>query len=98
MKLKGTKHKEPERTITNAFGLPWTLEEIRSFPCYGGFLNSWRQRFVNIYQPPVEFLQENPGKVITVGSNYRTNTFTICLEDYSAYKGRIENADWSEYK
>ena len=77
---------------------PYILDEVLKFECYGSFLNGWRQRKVYVYQPPVDFLQENPNTVISVGYAAYTDQYWICMEPFSTYKSRIVNADWSPYK
>jgi len=84
---------------------PWTMEEVKKFQIYGSFLNSWRGRFVDVYQVPEEWSQgnlkvQNPLNhcVVTVGSNYKNKEYWICIEPYSDYASRIKHADWSEYK
>ena len=71
-----------------------------TFERYGGFLNEWRERFVDVFQPPTDWIAENPDKptVVTIGSNYKTNTYWVCMERYEDYRGRIENANWSTYR
>lgn len=76
----------------------FSLEQVRNFPRYGGFINYWRQRYVDVYQPPVNYIEKNPGYVITVGTNHESNTIWICEEPYEAYESRIINADWSAYR
>ena len=78
---------------------PFTLAEVKTFCRYGGFNNAWRQRYVDVYQPPVEFIAEHPeGTVITVGTNNVTDQIWICVEPFADYKSRILNADWSTYR
>jgi hypothetical protein len=86
----------PTLTIINNTTL--TLEEIRELPRYGGFMNYWRQRKVEVYQPSVEYLKEHPETVISVGYNFTENKYWICEEPFSAYSSRILNADWSDYR
>lgn len=86
---------EPKEIIIN--NTSYTLKEVRNFERYGGFLNAWRQRYVDIYQPPVDFLETHPNTVITVGHNYESNTTWICIEPWSDYSARILGADWSTY-
>jgi hypothetical protein len=86
----------PEAVLHNNTSL--SLAEVRNLPRYGGFVNEWRQRYVDVYQPSVEFLQKNPETVISVGFNAQTNTTWICVEPFSNYQSRIQNADWSTYR
>jgi hypothetical protein len=76
----------------------YTLKEVQSFSRYGGFMNYWRHRRVDVYQPPVDYIEEYPGYVFTVSYNFETDTYWICEEPYAAYEGRIINADWRDYR
>jgi hypothetical protein len=75
---------------------PFSLAEVKSFCRYGGFINIWQHRYVDVYQPPVEFIAEHPeGIVITIETNHVTDQIWIYGQPYSLYKTRIINADWS---
>ena len=86
----------PKETVINNTEL--SLKEVRSLHHYGGFMNEWRSRYVDVYKPTFEFLQNHPETVISVGHNFPTNTTWICIEPFDAYSGRITNADWRPYR
>jgi hypothetical protein len=90
---------EPSKIPTIINNTPWSLEKVRTFQRYGGFMNYWRQRKVDVLQPPAEWIAKNDGQwVVSVGFNFQTNTYWICLETFSNYASRIINADWSDYR
>ena len=92
MSTRTKKSVEPPRTIHN--NTKYNMDEIRSFHKYGGFLNEWRERFVEVFKHP----DDPEGRVLTIGANYRTNTFWLCDEDMESYAGRIKHNDWRSYK
>ena len=78
---------------------PYTLEDVQSFCRYGGFMNPWRQRYVDVYQPPWEFIRDHPEKtIITVETNHVTDQIWIYSVPFSIYQNRITNADWSIHR
>ena len=82
---------KPTRTVHN--NTKYTMDEIRTFHKYGGFLNEWRERFVEVFKHP----DDPEGRVLTIGANYRTDTFWLCDEDMESYAGRIKHNDWRPY-
>jgi hypothetical protein len=94
MKGRSAYRPSPPEVITNNTNLP--IEEVRTLQRYGGFLNRWRNRYVDVYQPSVEFLQNHPETVITVGHNSESNATWICVEPASVYSHQIAHADWQD--
>lgn len=67
------------------------IEGVKGAPI-GSFTNFWRRRRVFVYEHIGD-----PTKVVTIGVAVDGGTDCDCIEDRSAYQGRIDNNNWSDY-
>lgn len=81
-----------EKKIINDTSL--SFDQVQKLKKYGGFINVWNQRYVELYQPSVEYLQTHPNTVISLSYSPITHKYWICEEPFGEYEARIIAADW----
>ncbi len=70
------------------------LAQVKGNSLIGAYNNNWRQRRVEVYSHPID-----PALVISIGygKGEALGYIYVCEEALSAYQGRINNRDWSDY-